>query len=82
MLIARLANKSAKPNGQYFVPDEKIEEFMLRQQVKDLPGNISCITFLILNVLEFNVLYCIIYLSVCLSMHMYACIYVFIYYEL
>lgn len=39
MLLARLANRAAKPNGQYYVPNEHIEEFMAKQKVQDLPGN-------------------------------------------
>ncbi|XP_035207104.1 DNA repair protein REV1-like isoform X2 [Stegodyphus dumicola] len=38
MLIARLANKYAKPNGQHYVCNEEIEEFMKKQKVQDLPG--------------------------------------------
>lgn len=38
MLLARLATKAAKPDGQYYVPNEHIEDFMVKQHVKDLPG--------------------------------------------
>ncbi|GFT55735.1 DNA repair protein REV1 [Nephila pilipes] len=38
MLLARLANKVAKPNGQHYVHDSNIEKFMKKQKVGDLPG--------------------------------------------
>ncbi|XP_015925771.2 DNA repair protein REV1 [Parasteatoda tepidariorum] len=38
MLLARLATKIGKPNGQYHVLDSDVEEFMKKQKVDDLPG--------------------------------------------
>ncbi|GIY01063.1 hypothetical protein CDAR_419441 [Caerostris darwini] len=38
MLIARLANKVAKPNGQHYICESEIEEFMKKQKVAELPG--------------------------------------------
>ncbi|KAG8201801.1 hypothetical protein JTE90_027284 [Oedothorax gibbosus] len=38
MLMARLANKVAKPNGQHHVHDFEIENFMKTHKVGDLPG--------------------------------------------
>ncbi|XP_054716537.1 DNA repair protein REV1-like [Uloborus diversus] len=38
MLLARLGNRRAKPNGQYFVQEEEVEDFMKEQKVRDLPG--------------------------------------------
>ncbi|GFY73330.1 DNA repair protein REV1, partial [Trichonephila inaurata madagascariensis] len=38
MLLARLANKAAKPNGQHYVSKSDVEEFMKNQNVGDLPG--------------------------------------------
>ncbi|GFT54025.1 DNA repair protein REV1 [Trichonephila clavipes] len=38
MLLARLANKAAKPNGQHYVNESDVEEFMKNQNVGDLPG--------------------------------------------
>ncbi|GIY76070.1 hypothetical protein CEXT_772421 [Caerostris extrusa] len=38
MLIARLANKVAKPNGQHYIFESEIEEFMKKQKVAELPG--------------------------------------------
>jgi nucleotidyltransferase/DNA polymerase involved in DNA repair len=36
MLLARLATKGAKPNGQFFV--ENAQTFIASQKVSDLPG--------------------------------------------
>ncbi|CAG0916673.1 unnamed protein product [Notodromas monacha] len=38
MLIARLATRLAKPNGQFYVEDDEACEFMKDQTVRDLPG--------------------------------------------
>ncbi|XP_075504709.1 DNA repair protein REV1 isoform X2 [Primulina tabacum] len=38
MLMARLATKSAKPNGQYYLPPEKVDDYLYRLPVKALPG--------------------------------------------
>ncbi len=46
MLLARLANKVAKPNGQYYVTDERVVDFIARQKVKDLPGKMIILFFL------------------------------------
>lgn len=45
MLLARLANRAAKPNGQYYVTSEYVEEFMRKQNVRDLPGKALKIYF-------------------------------------
>lgn len=37
-LQARLATKRAKPNGQFYLRDEEVEEFMTEMNVADLPG--------------------------------------------
>ncbi|CAF0953613.1 unnamed protein product [Didymodactylos carnosus] len=37
MLLARLATKKAKPNGQYYVSKNDEKEFMLKQRIIDLP---------------------------------------------
>lgn len=37
-LQARLATKRAKPNGQFFLNEEDVEEFMAEMNVADLPG--------------------------------------------
>ncbi|PKA61338.1 DNA repair protein REV1 [Apostasia shenzhenica] len=38
MLMARLATKSAKPNGQCFIPPEKVESFLEDLPIIALPG--------------------------------------------
>lgn len=38
MLLARMATRVAKPNGQHFLTADDITEFMSNQRVKDLPG--------------------------------------------
>ncbi|GBL80967.1 DNA repair protein REV1 [Araneus ventricosus] len=38
MLLARLATKVAKPNGQHYVHDAAVEKLMKQQKVGDLPG--------------------------------------------
>lgn len=38
MLIARLATRKAKPNGQFRVKKDDLDEFMQIQMLKDLPG--------------------------------------------
>ncbi|KAB7498160.1 DNA repair protein REV1 [Armadillidium nasatum] len=38
MVTARLATKKAKPNGQFFLAAGDVEDFMLLQNVTDLPG--------------------------------------------
>ncbi|XP_073119106.1 DNA repair protein REV1 [Henckelia pumila] len=38
MLMARLATKSAKPNGQYYLPPEKVDDYLCTLPVKALPG--------------------------------------------
>lgn len=37
-LQARLATKRAKPNGQFYLTEEDVEEFMAEMNVADLPG--------------------------------------------
>ncbi|KAG0470294.1 hypothetical protein HPP92_016994 [Vanilla planifolia] len=38
MLMARLATKSAKPNGQCFIPPEKVDGFLEELPITSLPG--------------------------------------------
>lgn len=38
MLLSRLATRKAKPNGQYRVTNEMVEQFMSEQSLEDLPG--------------------------------------------
>lgn len=38
MLLARLATKKAKPNGQYMLPKSAADSFLLKLKVSDLPG--------------------------------------------
>ncbi|XP_078181674.1 DNA-directed DNA polymerase [Carex rostrata] len=38
MLLARLATKSAKPNGQCFIPPDKVDEYLDKLPVSALPG--------------------------------------------
>ncbi|KAL2609061.1 hypothetical protein R1flu_027634 [Riccia fluitans] len=38
LLLARLATKRAKPNGQYFVKSEEVRQFMGALPVEELPG--------------------------------------------
>ena len=38
MLLARMATRTAKPNGQYLVRSEEIATFLSSQPVRDLPG--------------------------------------------
>ena len=38
MLLARMATRVAKPDGQHFLPTSDVNEFICRQKVQDLPG--------------------------------------------
>lgn len=38
MLLARLATKQAKPNGQFYLKPEAVANFMSEQKIADLPG--------------------------------------------
>ncbi|XP_078431133.1 DNA-directed DNA polymerase [Wolffia australiana] len=38
MLMARLATRVAKPNGQFYIPSEKVEDYMKELPVDALPG--------------------------------------------
>ncbi|KAH9564768.1 hypothetical protein CY35_04G041900 [Sphagnum magellanicum] len=38
MLLARLATRKAKPNGQFYIPPADVEKFMAGLSVEDLPG--------------------------------------------
>ncbi|CAN6206854.1 unnamed protein product [Urochloa humidicola] len=38
MLLARLATRSAKPNGQRFIPSEKADDYLNSLSIKALPG--------------------------------------------
>ncbi|TQE12104.1 hypothetical protein C1H46_002307 [Malus baccata] len=38
MLMARLATKTAKPDGQCYIPTEKVDEYLHQLPIKELPG--------------------------------------------
>lgn len=38
MLLARLATKAAKPNGQFLVEPDMVGDFMKNKLVSELPG--------------------------------------------
>ena len=38
MLLARMATRKAKPDGQYYLPREEVASFLACQKVHDLPG--------------------------------------------
>lgn len=38
LLMARLATKAAKPNGQIFIPSEKVDDYMNNLPIRALPG--------------------------------------------
>lgn len=38
LLIARLATRKAKPDGQFIVGEEQVAEFIADQKLSDLPG--------------------------------------------
>ncbi|XP_049932652.1 DNA repair protein REV1 [Nymphaea colorata] len=38
MLMARLATRRAKPNGQYYIPGEKVDDYLADLPIKELPG--------------------------------------------
>ncbi|PIN17326.1 Translesion DNA polymerase - REV1 deoxycytidyl transferase [Handroanthus impetiginosus] len=38
MLMARLATKTAKPDGQFYIPPEKVDDYLSTLPVKALPG--------------------------------------------
>jgi nucleotidyltransferase/DNA polymerase involved in DNA repair len=38
MLLARLATRKAKPNGQFYIPPADVEKFIAGLSVEDLPG--------------------------------------------
>lgn len=38
VLLARMATRKAKPNGQYFLPLEEAAEYLASQPLRDLPG--------------------------------------------
>ena len=38
MLLARMATRVAKPDGQHFISAENVADFLHRQRVQDLPG--------------------------------------------
>ena len=38
ILVAKLATKKAKPNGQFHVEQEDVNTFILDKTVRDLPG--------------------------------------------
>ena len=43
ILVAKLATRRAKPNGQHYVSMEDIDTFILDKPVRDLPGKIFLI---------------------------------------
>ncbi|KAF3794298.1 DNA repair protein [Nymphaea thermarum] len=38
MLMARLATRRAKPNGQYYISGEKVDDYLADLPIKELPG--------------------------------------------
>lgn len=38
MLLARISTRSAKPNGQFYLPLERVQDFLAAHKVRDLPG--------------------------------------------
>ncbi|GAB4852853.1 hypothetical protein Ancab_017050 [Ancistrocladus abbreviatus] len=38
LLMARLATRSAKPDGQCYIPPEKVDEYLIKLPIKALPG--------------------------------------------
>jgi len=40
-LLARLATKKAKPNGQFYLEPGVIEDFMRNINISDVPGNLK-----------------------------------------
>ncbi|KAH9605492.1 hypothetical protein KSS87_011868 [Heliosperma pusillum] len=38
MLMARLATRAAKPDGQYYIPPQKVDEYLSPLRIKALPG--------------------------------------------
>ncbi|KAL9267511.1 DNA repair protein REV1-like protein, partial [Drosera capensis] len=38
LLMARLATRSAKPDGQCYIPNEKVDDYLLQLPIKALPG--------------------------------------------
>ncbi|XP_046370490.2 DNA repair protein REV1-like [Haliotis rufescens] len=38
ILLARLATRSAKPNGQFYLTTDAVPEFITKQSIRDLPG--------------------------------------------
>ena len=39
-MLAKMATRKAKPNGQYYLKSEEVLEFMSEQSVQNIPGNI------------------------------------------
>ena len=39
ILLAKMATRKAKPNGQYYLKSEEVLEFMSEQSVQNIPGN-------------------------------------------
>jgi len=56
MLLARLATKVAKPDGQFLVEPDNISDFIKDVLVSDLPGGLIIIS--ICNILSFFMKYC------------------------
>jgi DNA repair protein REV1 len=48
-LLARLATKKAKPDGQFHLESSLVSQFMLDIVVEDLPGNEKCSKCLLLS---------------------------------
>ncbi|KAL3841317.1 hypothetical protein ACJMK2_019479 [Sinanodonta woodiana] len=38
ILLAKMATRKAKPNGQYYLSSEHVKDFIVSQSVKDIPG--------------------------------------------
>ncbi|KAK3580894.1 hypothetical protein CHS0354_008176 [Potamilus streckersoni] len=38
ILLAKMATKKAKPNGQFYLTSEDVKDFIVSQSVKDIPG--------------------------------------------
>jgi len=43
-VLARLATRSAKPDGQYYVSPQDVLDFVSKHQVHDLPGELPTLT--------------------------------------
>lgn len=55
-LLARLATKKAKPNGQFYLEPGMVENFMKNINISDVPGNLKLL-FLICASYKFKRIY-------------------------